>query len=77
MKNTYMTDGLQKKSIASLHTGNMNTWNFHGEAWKSLTEGLIQKSFKICPLSWNPDGSENDKIMCQGRLGLLMLLIID
>lgn len=34
------------------------------EAWKKLAAEIIQKSFKVCALSTNLDGSEDDQIMC-------------
>ena len=34
------------------------------EAWKKLPSDLIKKSFKVCALSSNLDGSEDGQIMC-------------
>lgn len=34
------------------------------EAWKKLPTEVIKKSFKVCTLSSNLDGPEDDQIMC-------------
>ena len=34
------------------------------EAWKKLPAEVIKKSFKVCALSSNLDGSEDDQITC-------------
>ena len=34
------------------------------EAWKKLLTDVITRSFKVCALSTNLDGSEDDQIVC-------------
>ena len=34
------------------------------EAWKQLPTDVITRSFKVCALSKNLDGSEDDQIVC-------------
>ena len=34
------------------------------EAWKKLPTDVITRSFKVCALSTNLDGSEDDQIVC-------------
>ena len=34
------------------------------EAWKSVTSEVVRKSFRVCGISVNPDGSEDGEIHC-------------
>ena len=34
------------------------------EAWHSVTTAVIQKSFEVCGISVNTDGSQDDRIHC-------------
>lgn len=38
--------------------------NWVVQAWNEIPDDIIKKSFKICALTTNPDGSEDELIQC-------------
>lgn len=46
------------------------------EAWKSITKELVQKSFRVCGLTTDLDGSKDDEILAVRELGLQQQLTV-